>query len=303
MTKKEEIKQLEERLAARLAALEEREQALSARELGLEAREAACLGKEDENRETQRRLNAAAEQLRGHWDKLRGKEEPSKPSRPPLEERNTVPLVRTYTETPSKIPLASADRPLRRNNTKSLGSLNSAYKEAEVEVTPKKIPGKRTSIGSPSELNWCEDVSMASPSYSSFASPAPFVPRPRMSSIVQTSNSTESISSGSMSTASSTESLDPPSKIPAPVFVYREAATPAKWALEDPDLPSPFLRRQSVPQPIIPERQPLGSINAPQKKAPVPIPRSKSGNLHQHVLKSNAARTSNEGVKKIVRVK
>ena len=418
MTKKDEIRQMEERLAARAASLDERERTLASREAAIDARESSCIAKEEENSETQRRLNFAAEQLRGHWEKLRGEKEnagsddtglslPSVtdgrqmprrslavPSRPPLEERATLPIVApnrfprnthpAYEDTPSKIPLAATiaspgphdqiyrhfnTTPLRRNNTKSLGNLNSAYRADAVGVPVDATPAKqtlafyrlkqRTSIGSPSELQaggggaYCEDVSMASPAYSNFASPAPFVPRSRRSSVApnallshQASSassiqglhhgpSTDSIlSSTTESCVTSNESNTatlPPTMIPAPTFVYREASTPAKWQMEDPDLPSPFLRRaptapaqmQHVPQPTtqvahstIPERQPLGSINVqPTISAPgavagggagagghkgkgATIPRSRSGTLHQHVLRTNAqqvARTSGDG--------
>jgi hypothetical protein len=69
--------------------------------------------------------------------------------------------------------------------------------------------------------------------------------------------------------------------IPAPAFVYREAATPAKWKPDDEDAPSPFIKRVNP-------RQPLAERQAP----PPPqhfIPRSKSGGgLHAMVLKNNA---------------
>lgn len=106
-------------------------------------------------------------------------------------------------------------------------------------------------------------------------------------------------------------------------------ATPAKWSVDDPDLPSPFLRRMPTAPAAIPgaatermttmsrdrerererDRMVLGQIN-PQpaigtgttraaSTAPwtvnaypglrkAPIPRSKSGNLHQVVLQRNA---------------
>lgn len=363
MTKKDELRQMEEKLAARALALDAREKTIAVREVTVSSRETACALKEEENRGTSQRLNAAAEQLRGHWDKLRVEKEREKevavstipitgderviprrasiaPTRPPLEERNTVPLPAisrlprhpAYEDTPSKIPMAIAavspapleraqGTPLRRAATKSLGNIGSAYRE---QATPAKqtipFPGRqRTSIGSPSELHcFNEDVSMASPAPSSIGSPAPFMPRPRRSSVAPGSliSQPNAIASGSSSdsvSASDQENI-PPTMIPAPTnaFVYREAATPAKWTPEDPDLPSPFLRR-AVTAPVPQERQPLGSIaiqppavslnslpapNGNIIKAKTNIPRSRSGNLHQHVLKANAhARTSGEGVR------
>jgi len=283
------------------------------------------------------------------------------PPRPPLEERGTMPLPMAsrlprhpaWEDTPSKIPVAIATAspvplerlppavqatPLRRANTKSLGNMNAAFRG---DSTPAKQtmpqPGRqRTSIGSPSELYLNEDItmaSMASPALSVLASPATFVPRARRSSIAPT-GTLSSHSSGSLASGSSSESITshdqeniPPTMIPAPTaFVYREAATPAKWTMEDPDLPSPFLRRMPTAPPAVPtERQPLGGISlqptayaasssaptnnrpaivssvsgAPTKKSSLPaIPRSRSGNLHQHVLRANAhARTSGEGVR------
>jgi NIMA (never in mitosis gene a)-related kinase len=283
------------------------------------------------------------------------------PTRPTLEERPTAPLPMVsrlprhpaWEDTPSKIPVAIATAspvplerlpaagqatPLRRANTKSLGNMYAAYKG---EATPAKQtipqPGRqRTSIGSPSELYYNEDItmaSMASPALSVLASPAPFIPRPRRSYAAPT-GTLASHSSGSLASGSSSESISsheqeniPPTMIPAPTtFVYREAATPAKWAMEDPDLPSPFLRRLPTAPPAIPaERQPLGGISlqptahatlssaptnvkpsgmivpggiAPKKSSMPAIPRSRSGNLHQHVLRANAhARTSGEGVR------
>ncbi|WVR07723.1 hypothetical protein IAU60_004765 [Kwoniella sp. DSM 27419] len=403
LCKRDELKGYEEQLRLKAAALEEREKALSAKEASIMEREAICNKHDEEAKETQRRLNLAAESLRNQWERFREEKEKSRDvlpnlasdvndrpakssmpplSRPPLEERSTMPLPPTsrfgrtanptYAETPSKIPLASvasplpldsrmagmsiqprAITPLRRNNTKSLGNLAAAARAdaerdaawAAAEATPaKQIVGstrqQRTSIGSPSELAkavYCEDISMAS-----YASPmsmaSPWAPRPRRSSLIpaapasnaQPSSSGSSSASGSSSgSAGSTESSQdtykaaiPPTMIPAPTFVYREAATPAKWAMEDPDLPSPFLRRATTaPVPPITEmRQPLGSINPQPVSAPVStsasainlgrmvdgsqtqmkkIPRSRSGNLHQHVLKHNAViagRTSGEGV-------
>lgn len=406
LSRKEEFRLVEERVLARVVQLDEREKAITMREANIIFREAACAAKEEENQETQKKLNIAAEALRGHWDKLREEKErenqliglglpgmqeeraqmrrPSTaPVRPPLEVRNTVPLAavprfpRTahpaYEDTPSKIPLAATvaspiplDRfapiprrsgtPLRRNATKSLGNLAAVAARADVEkeaawtvatdVTPAKqtLPfprHQRTSIGSPSELNgWCEDISMASPGMS-MASPAAFLHRPRRSSVapsVLANQQSQSSTNPSLTSASSTESIEshssatsmdsdfggktamlPPTMIPAPTFTYREAATPAKWSPEDPDLPSPFLRRYATAPPqafVMPDRQPLGAIyvqstvSAPSHPAilgkgstkPVQMPRSKSGNLHQHVLRTNAqqaiaGRTSGENGK------
>ena len=365
MTKREEMRQLEEQLTARIQAVEEKERALSNREAEVVAREEANAAKEDENRETQRRLHAAAEQLRGQWDRLREEKDRGRDSlggrpsilpderlvaqssinttRPVLEERNTIPFSATgrytrhpaFDETPSKIPVAVGvaspvplDRlpsagqatPLRRAATKSLGNIAAVYRG---DATPAKqtistFDRKRTSIGSPSELqyNYCEDVSMAT---SSIASPAIFIPRPRRSSIAPGATSSRAAGPSCSSAESLTleqENVSPQphqTMIPAPThsFVYKEAATPAKWAMEDPDLPSPFLRRApSAPvTTIIPERQPLVSINnqavsstsAPPVATKIGrplIPRSRSGGLHQHVLRANAhARTSGEGVR------
>jgi hypothetical protein len=372
MTKKEEMKQLEERLTARVVALDEREKALALREANLEAREAASAVREEENRETQRRLNAAAEQLRGHWDRLREEKDREKEQLAPdgsdisnqegvsrrslsgnsrgQPENRVAPapgmprFLRhpAYEDTPSKIPVsiaatfpaplerlpsAAQATPLRRAATKSLGNLAAAYRN---DATPAKqtialMARQRTSIGSPSEIqkNFCEDVSMASPAPSSIASPATFIPRPRRSSIAPGNGFGRPGSMPSVSTTSDSVSATdqenscapiPPTMIPAPThtFVYREAATPAKWALEDPDLPSPFLRRfpTAPPAQSSQERQPLGSIAVqpalthPAPLAAIPkatrplIPRSRSGGLHQHVLKANAhARTSGDGIR------
>lgn len=208
----------------------------------------------------------------------------------------------------------------------------------------------RSSISSPNELkkeyaqayssNWTEDVSMRSPALS-IASP--FVPlgagpagirrksigltrgtsagsvvgagmRPSGSASSQESMSTGesgssihaqailSLAQGSSSSSSSSSC--------AGGFTTCQLPTPAKWSLEDPDLPSPFLRRMPTAPPAVPatrDRLPLGAIN-PQstagtggttsaergvKKAqPMLIPRSKSGTLHQHVLKQNATATA-----------
>ncbi|WWD03623.1 hypothetical protein V865_001678 [Kwoniella europaea PYCC6329] len=257
-----------------------------------------------------------------------------------------------------------AATPLRRNATKSLGNLAAAAKmdaerdaataSAIAEATPAKQINRgisfhsrqRSSIGSPDDLkNYCEDISMAIATPMSVASP--WLMRPRRSSLVpinsnnnglgSTSSGSGSGSSSGTASSSNPESVLPPTMIPAPVatnnFIYREAATPAKWSMEDPDLPSPFLKRpSSAPMPSHTtssgERQVLGSINPPQSQTnttsiypnlsrqqtdPVikkpaivgigtgNIPRSKSGNLnlHQHVLRNNAivaGRTSGDGL-------
>jgi NIMA (never in mitosis gene a)-related kinase len=98
--------------------------------------------------------------------------------------------------------------------------------------------------------------------------------------------------------------------IPTSSFTYREAATPAKWTMDDPDLPSPFIRRASTaPTAVVAaerERRPLVPVShdntrtaaatAPLRLAgKTTVPRSKSGTLHQQVLKTNAGRASGEG--------
>jgi hypothetical protein len=113
---------------------------------------------------------------------------------------------------------------------------------------------------------YSEDISMASPSVGS-----PWVPRPRRSSIApsihvplpQPSSSASSLESGTSGESAATTVSDriahiaiPPTMIPAPTtsYIYREGATPAKWSAEDPDLPSPFLRRTpSAPAGIMPQ--------------------------------------------------
>ncbi|OCF38189.1 NEK protein kinase [Kwoniella heveanensis BCC8398] len=381
--KRDELKNHEEQLRAKAASLDEREKAIATREANLQAREAICDTKEEEAKETQKRLNQAAESLRGQWERFReekenasmrlglpvqevrqadarqGKSSLPATTRPALEERNTLPLPATsrcsrlahpaYADTPSKIPLASmsspapldsrfatlgiqqprAITPMRKNATKSLGNLAAAARAdaerdaawAAAEATPaKQILGgpsshraqQRTSIGSPSELTrgtgmgvYCEDITMASMTGSPMSIASPWLPRPRRSSVAPTTASSQQYSSSSTAAAGSatasatgsgsgydsassssasgesrgsgsgsgrntaTVSL-PPTQIPAPTFVYREAATPAKWALEDPDLPSPFLRRaNTAPIPSTTTttaynqetRQPLGAIS------------------------------------------
>jgi hypothetical protein len=139
--------------------------------------------------------------------------------------------------------------------------------------------------------------------------------------------------------------------IPAPTFVYREAATPAKWLTEESELPSPFLRRIPSAPPASGsssqddysgagsrERAVLGAINLQSSipsastasssvqptlgipgKAPAgsgagtakshgtrgsgnpglgtgsTMPRSKSGNMHQQVLRANAVAAGRGG--------
>jgi hypothetical protein len=111
---------------------------------------------------------------------------------------------------------------------------------------------------------YSEDISMASPSVGS-----PWVPRPRRSSVApsihaplpQPSSSASSLESASSGESAATTVSDrmahiPPTMIPAPTtsYIYRECATPAKWSAEDPDLPSPFLRRTpSAPAGIMPQ--------------------------------------------------
>ena len=312
------MRQLEERLSAKVAALDEREKAIVGRESNLEAREAACASREEENRETQRRLNDAAAQLRVQWQKLRVEKErdtglptpqedrpaprraSAAPSRPPLEERNTLPMAAayhfprqsTFEDTPSKIPMpvsytngqAPQATPLRRAATKSLGSLNAAYRAAgETVATPaKQLLGgfgnkRRTSIGSPDEqIIYNDDISMASPAPSSIASPflmrprgaslAPALPQQQYQQQFQAPQQPQRPTSAASAESSGSESNDqenvapplPPTMIPAPTqsFVYREAATPAKWSPEDPDLPSPFLRRAPTAPAAMPSFMP-----------------------------------------------
>ncbi|WWC64633.1 uncharacterized protein I303_107244 [Kwoniella dejecticola CBS 10117] len=146
---------------------------------------------------------------------------------------------------------------------------------------------QRSSIGSPDDLkNYCEDISMAIATPTSVASPWL---RPRRSSIVPTSSQSQQASSSS-SASSACENALPPTMIPAPVpvaapapssftFTYKESATPAKWNIEDPDAPSPFIKRPSSTGTSggtgpnmgtggsFTERQVLGSIN-PQPSQP-----------------------------------
>ena len=255
--------------------------------------------------------------------------------------------------------------PLRRTATKSLGNIGAAARaDADRDAAWKNLaatPARqtllhlrqqvhRTSIGSPSELNpngTPRDITMASPMPNGAGTP--FAPRPRRSLAPLNGQSTHvdkgqsssgssqesGVSTDSYSSATSVDNDDTllakaiaPTMIPAPVFSYKEHATPAKWGTEDLDLPSPFIRRPvstagiqvDYRHSILPDRQSLhmqdfgqsrprevlGAIN-PQPTAGPPtgatrkaIPRSKSGNLHQQVLRQNAAmiekRPSNEGV-------
>ncbi|WVQ73033.1 hypothetical protein IAR50_002596 [Cryptococcus sp. DSM 104548] len=397
--KRDELKHFEDQIRARSLALDTRETDFAARVASLEAREELCEKREEEGKETQRRLNLAAESLRGQWERFREEKEQlerelrereergwagagvglglvdvpdekcqprsamTQVSRPPLEERNTLPasastrFSRLYMDTPSKIPLPTAiasptpldgrfaainlqprpATPLRRAATKSMGNLAAAARAQAAEQdsqsqpqnggasgwngVPQATPARqynfqrnqRTSIGSPSELQsvYCEDVSMAS------AVPSPWLVRPRRSSTARSAFHSENNSdSGTEANTATRPAPPPPTMIPGPSsgFVWKEAATPAKWQADDPDLPSPFIRRpisapaqpQLFPATATEARQPLGAINpqpavssGPASGGMKKIPRSKSGNLHQHVLKHNAVlagRTSGEEV-------
>jgi hypothetical protein len=236
--------------------------------------------------------------------------------------------------------------PIRRNNTKSLTNLrgeaqlraaeaveaanqNLAHQTPLRHVNPfaRKSGTQRSSIGSPDEFAnspYCEDVSMMS----YMPTPPPIRPRrgclaplgPTVSSSGVSSSSTSSTersSSGSdkVSTAPITHA-SAPSMIPAPSYQYKEAATPAKWTMDDPDLPSPFIRRASTaPTAVVAaattttaaaERRPLVPTSHENTRAAtstlplrVPaksmVPGSRSGTLHQQVLKTNAGRVSGEG--------
>lgn len=80
LAKKDELKLLEERLAARSTSLDKREQALLAVESQIRQRESQCAADKEENAETQRKLNQAAEALRGQWERFRGEKEKEKES-------------------------------------------------------------------------------------------------------------------------------------------------------------------------------------------------------------------------------
>lgn len=104
-------------------------------------------------------------------------------------------------------------------------------------------------------------------------------------------------------------------KLATPVksaFTWRPDQTPARWNAEDPDAPSPFLKKQAetasmlalvdrneqiaaeLPMPAPRERAPLGAIqpNGPATGGMGTRPRTKSGSLHANVLRHNAARSS-----------
>lgn len=234
--------------------------------------------------------------------------------------------------------------PIRRNNTKSLTNLRGEAQLRAAEAveaannqlahqTPvryaaplaRKIGTQRSSIGSPDEIAnspYCEDISMMS----YVPTPPPMRPRrgslaplgPTISGASQGSSSSTEVSSSGSDKASiaPTTHTNLPSMIPTPSYQYREAATPAKWTLDDPDLPSPFIRRASTaPTAVIPtatavtsvaERRPLvptSHENTRTATSTLPhrvpakslVPRSRSGTLHQQVLKTNAGRASGEG--------
>lgn len=255
--------------------------------------------------------------------------------------------------TPSIVrPGSNAQGSLRRAASKSLGNLAArARAEAaadaeralctalhgETDATPAKQvlrghPRGRSSISSPNDLKlngyWNEDISMASPAIS-IASPfVPLAPGIRRKSVgLVRGSSAGSIGglkpSGSSTSQDSVSTTDSGSAVNQQTSYASSSSnsafsatlpTPAKWSQEDPDLPSPFLRRAPTAPPSYTaptnssrERLPLGAINlqptttsaggaggsAGMKKGPMLIPRSKSGNLHQHVLKQNATQTMN----------
>jgi hypothetical protein len=357
--REERIQQMAAKLEARETQLTEREQQLNQREAEFNMHWQQLEQREEILRENQRRLAVSHESLQAQWSALREEralgtaaapisEEPqqqdtetdfgpSVPQRPPLEERKTMPIPSTttrhaaYHDTPSKIPgavaynspapldskiaskisrlngrRASGGSSLPRLASKSLTNLNARAKLDEELSTPVKnvyrhITG-RTSIGSPGEFDrvFIDDVTMRTAT--SFGSPAgmsPYITRAR-----------------------SDDELDgPPTLIPQPNYVYRPDATPAKWNPEDPDAPSPFLRRTaaSAPAPAQPAfstsgavssrpgaaprdpRPPLSAIQ-PQAAAAAPVPRklprSRSGtlSLHHAAVVRNAARTELAGV-------
>ncbi|KAL1412726.1 hypothetical protein Q8F55_000473 [Vanrija albida] len=354
--RKEEIQQYEARLHERAAAIERREQAMAEREATLVQREQSVAEREDILRENNKRITTAAESLKAQWEKLREEKEshkeavaalqveavpqPSDDKVLPVPSTSRLPRHHSYDDTPSKIPFPSAfaspvpldarltskiaglpsgSKPsslARRLASKSLTNLASRARDDDdlelpsTQATPAKraaAPGTpfrrqhRTSIGSPGELerHFLEDVTMATASPSSTIFPTPFSQRRRKDSAVSEDA--------------------PPSLIPAPTFVFRPEATPAKWSPDDPDLPSPFLRRAAPAQPsfgattervVAEQREPLAAINAqPFASAgntasgaaaqthKAALPRSKSGaSLHQRVLRHNAVRTSDHGV-------
>lgn len=73
--KRDELKQFEDQIRARAVALDEREKELAGREASLQAREDLCENREAEAKETQRKLNQAAESLRGQWGRFREEKE------------------------------------------------------------------------------------------------------------------------------------------------------------------------------------------------------------------------------------
>lgn len=282
---------------------------------------------------------------------------------PSSADSRTVPVASTtarhaaYHDTPSKIPFPLAynsPAPLDSKIASKISRLHARRGSASSSSLPRRLASKsltnlatrarlddeaassgvatpakqrspyghlagRTSIGSPGELDrvFSDDVTMRTAT--SFGSPAPymmspFIPRPR-----------QATPSGEDEIADL-----PPTLIPIPTFVYRPDATPAKWNPEDPDAPSPFIRRASIAnmaaaaapaQPIFSatggassapacaarpssrerERTPLSTIS-PQPPAAASmagsaarkLPKSRSGNLsslHHTVLARNAART------------
>jgi hypothetical protein len=230
--------------------------------------------------------------------------------------------------------------PIRRNNTKSLTNLRGeaqarAAEAAQAEALAHQTPARhalqmlgrgaqRSSIGSAADLAspYCEDVSMMS--YAPTPAPArlrrgslapgPSLPSTALSASYNESTRQPQASSGGSDKTSGTSTgshiSSAGSMIPTSTFAYREAATPAKWTLDDPDLPSPFIRRASTAPVSVLERKPLGpSSHDNTVRSAIPlipsrilppgkttsVPRSKSGNLHQQVLKTNAGRVSGEG--------
>lgn len=236
--------------------------------------------------------------------------------------------------------------PLRKNNTKSMTNLrDEALAQARVAAPIAELPasshetpirpnmagrrhgtGKRSSIGSPGELErivYCEDVSMRT-----FIATPGSTMTGRGGRISSASNAESSTSSRPTQvkvrqTSASSDENDPagpssrPVKTRTPSFVYREAATPAKWGIDDPDLPSPFIRRASTaPVPVLPsavaianerDRRPLGAMygaNTAVSQGDVPgiarktsaaPARGRAGALHRDVLKANAGRVSGDG--------
>lgn len=92
-----------------------------------------------------------------------------------------------------------------------------------------------------------------------------------------------------------------------PAYVWKPDQTPAKWSADDPDAPSPFLKKQLETAsvlamvtdrtgPGVGERAPLGSIqpngDGVREGGTRTRVRSKSTTLHANVLRHNAARSS-----------